>query len=1058
MSDAFSIGSTGVSAYQRALGTVSNNIANVSTDGYSRQEASLVTNTAMRDGINYLGTGARFDSVKRQYDAFIESNLRHSQSDLQTQDPILTYANRLIDIMGDESIGLTSALNTFFESARNLSSDPVSAVQRGLFLRDAADVASRFQQLSTQTKLLDGETEYALETNVNELNALTHQIAYVNSQLMRVTLADRQPPELMDQRDLLLRKLSELTKFNASFAPNGEVKVSLGDTIDQGVLVDGKEAKVLSQVPALGEEGKFDFIIDRFGANEVIPTMGPGSIGGTITFRDQVLRPAFDALDFLAQAFADEVNAIHQNGLDLEGRVGEPVYTYDADKGAARSIQMIISDASRIAAAGQFRVISNELNPSSTAATIGYQEPSFEGAGNIADTYRNSQFTFNPEVVSVNASEPLKSVAVIPVGQVDSVVFIDGNTSPTGDQSLLGLGIQVFTRDGVRVAGTQPAPAFDSSFMAPSQGYEVGASYLGSTFGDSYMDMDVFIGAKAEPIALQRFDNQSGAVITPVMAPPILRADFASAIRGPIPAGTFTLNGVELPELNQPGPLTAYDLADWINGHTDSVSASVQNGLLTIQGQSAEEDIRLGLGSADAASPEMLRQLGFRPAVYVSGAAADDLVVSVSNTAAEIDVRTAVEPTLAGPLGANVIKVNGISLGAYNDATPTNIGLANFFNDEFARLNLKVESSIDPETGALTFRGLTDDPISLELGPSGTLEDWFNLGFRATVEGDVPMQLDRSWPAGSFVVNGHTMPALTGLDDWLQPDDTLAPNVYDVVNWFNSQTAQTGVEAQINPHNGHLLLSNADATTDTVTLELGSGVSPDAWMALGLVVDSGDTVVSRTLSVGESTDTVPTLVNVAARYGDSTTDSKQWWRTRELDVEFIGPVDDQPVADAVLYRISDRATGDVLAERAFDRTNPDETITFRGIELKFAGAPIVGDRFSIDGNHDGIGNNEIMLDLIALESDTTLFGSGLTITETYIEHVSEVGSVARQAEIAKQALGVVFEQAQEAKDGVSGVSLDHEAADLVRYQQAYQANAKVMQVASSLFDSILQVR
>jgi flagellar hook-associated protein FlgK len=94
--------------------------------------------------------------------------------------------------------------------------------------------------------------------------------------------------------------------------------------------------------------------------------------------------------------------------------------------------------------------------------------------------------------------------------------------------------------------------------------------------------------------------------------------------------------------------------------------------------------------------------------------------------------------------------------------------------------------------------------------------------------------------------------------------------------------------------------------------------------------------------------------------------------------------------------------------------------------------------------------------LVELEKKRVMPGS-LTITEAYIERVSQVGNVARQAAISEQALTVVYEQAREARDGVSGVSLDQEAAELVRFQQAYQANAKVMQVASQLFDAILQV-
>ena len=72
--------------------------------------------------------------------------------------------------------------------------------------------------------------------------------------------------------------------------------------------------------------------------------------------------------------------------------------------------------------------------------------------------------------------------------------------------------------------------------------------------------------------------------------------------------------------------------------------------------------------------------------------------------------------------------------------------------------------------------------------------------------------------------------------------------------------------------------------------------------------------------------------------------------------------------------------------------------------------------------------------------------------------MTKVGNIANQANISQQALTIVNEQALEKRDQVSGVSLDEEAADLVRFQQAYQASARVMQVSNQLFDSILQLR
>jgi flagellar hook-associated protein FlgK len=177
---------------------------------------------------------------------------------------------------------------------------------------------------------------------------------------------------------------------------------------------------------------------------------------------------------------------------------------------------------------------------------------------------------------------------------------------------------------------------------------------------------------------------------------------------------------------------------------------------------------------------------------------------------------------------------------------------------------------------------------------------------------------------------------------------------------------------------------------------------------------------------------------------------KQLLRESPLDLRFVSDTN---------YEIVDRQTGSVLAERQLivDTNATTPSIQYRGLKLEFSTYPKSGDRFTIDGNSDGIGNNEAMLNLVDLEG-AKLMPGGLTITEAYIERVNLVGSVARQAAIAEQALSVVYQQAQEARDGISGVSLDEEASALVRFQQAYQANAKVMQTAMALFETILQVR
>jgi flagellar hook-associated protein FlgK len=172
-------------------------------------------------------------------------------------------------------------------------------------------------------------------------------------------------------------------------------------------------------------------------------------------------------------------------------------------------------------------------------------------------------------------------------------------------------------------------------------------------------------------------------------------------------------------------------------------------------------------------------------------------------------------------------------------------------------------------------------------------------------------------------------------------------------------------------------------------------------------------------------------------------------RAEKYDVTFTSEKQYQ-----ITWRNPSTGVMTVLAEREYD---PKQGIEYRGVHLMLNRPPVSGDTFLIDGNQDGTGNNQNMLDIVALQTKGVVGGSGgRTISQAYEEQLGRVGNFASQAKIAQDALKVVNDQAIEARDKVSGVSLDSEAADLIRFQQAYQASAKAMQVSGDLFDAILQ--
>jgi flagellar hook-associated protein FlgK len=187
---------------------------------------------------------------------------------------------------------------------------------------------------------------------------------------------------------------------------------------------------------------------------------------------------------------------------------------------------------------------------------------------------------------------------------------------------------------------------------------------------------------------------------------------------------------------------------------------------------------------------------------------------------------------------------------------------------------------------------------------------------------------------------------------------------------------------------------------------------------------------------------------INAAYTGAVANAKESLRAQPLQIKFDS---------ATHYTITDITTQTQVASRNFDPTQSELIISYQGLRVSFSSPPKTGDLYTIDGNKDGTGNNENMLAIANLESKGVM-GGGKTMGAYYIDHVNDMGNIARQAAISQSALQVVYDQAVTARDEVSGVSLDQEAADLIRFQQAYQAAAKILQVASQLFDSVLQVR
>jgi flagellar hook-associated protein 1 FlgK len=131
-------------------------------------------------------------------------------------------------------------------------------------------------------------------------------------------------------------------------------------------------------------------------------------------------------------------------------------------------------------------------------------------------------------------------------------------------------------------------------------------------------------------------------------------------------------------------------------------------------------------------------------------------------------------------------------------------------------------------------------------------------------------------------------------------------------------------------------------------------------------------------------------------------------------------------------------------------------ISFNGYTFQISGSPAAGDVFTVTPNNNGVADNRNILLLGVLQATNTLENGTANYQTAYGQLVSQVGNKTRELEVTSKAQANLLAQTVESIQSASGVNLDEEAANLLRYQQAYQASSKVIEMSSTLFDSILR--
>jgi flagellar hook-associated protein 1 FlgK len=264
---------------------------------------------------------------------------------------------------------------------------------------------------------------------------------------------------------------------------------------------------------------------------------------------------------------------------------------------------------------------------------------------------------------------------------------------------------------------------------------------------------------------------------------------------------------------------------------------------------------------------------------------------------------------------------------------------------------------------------------------------------------------------------------------------------------------QSAVVSQLTPPLNVSFLSPLEATDTGTNTGTASNVQVADYDVLSAITYPVTiTAVGGAFNVTDSGSPATTVTGVGA-IGDSELD---------LSASFGITVDIASVANGDVFTIDHDDSEEVayyqLTDEDGDRSvgafNPGESIALEGFEITIKNQPNVNDVFTVQPNTDGVSDNSNALLLSDLQFYKTI--EGASYQDKYGQTVERVGTEAAVAQLNAQAGKAVLDSNIAQRSSISGVNLDEEAAKLVQYQQAYQASAQLIQVAQTIFDTLLQ--
>lgn len=368
------IGTQALQANQVALQTIGNNIANVNTVGYSRQSVILATVEGQFTGAGYIGKGVNIQTIQRNYDQFLTRQSTLATSTQSADTTRSDYLTQLGNIFQGGANGIGQSINDMLNSMSDVASTPTDITARTVVLTRVDETTRRLRDASQSLDDLQTGITQALGDKLNTVNTLAQKIADVNGQVALAQGSGQPPNDLLDKRDQLIHDLNQYIQTTSVPADDGSVGIYIGGSQS---LVLGTTASKLALSPTkddFGDPQQNKLVVNRDGLSVQMDekVLGGGEVPGLLRFQNNDLAEGRNLLGRLTTSITTTLNTQHQLGLDLNGNVGQALFTPVSvnnilapvapavvNGSPAATLQLDISDASQFVASNyQVKVVS----------------------------------------------------------------------------------------------------------------------------------------------------------------------------------------------------------------------------------------------------------------------------------------------------------------------------------------------------------------------------------------------------------------------------------------------------------------------------------------------------------------------------------------------------------------------------------------------------------------------------------------------------------------------------------------------------------------------------